>query len=152
MAQQFKRKIYPPVYVVLGCLLMAALDRYWPVTELIHSPWERAGYAVFAVGLLIVIWAAGSFRRERTPLIPFREPTALVEAGLYRITRNPMYLGMTLLLAGVAIRLGSLSPWLLIPVFVIVIDRRFIRQEEQLMEAQFGDSYRSYKGRVRRWL
>ena len=152
MALEIRRKIYPPMYLVFGCMLMAALHHYWPIAKLLMAPWNQAGLVVLAAGLLMLAWAAGSFRQRRTPLIPFREPTALVEGGLYRISRNPMYLGMVLVLAGLALRLGTVSPWLVIPLFILVIDRRFIRDEEQLMEAQFGDSYRDYRNRVRRWL
>ena len=152
MALKIRRKIYPPMYLVFGCLLMAALHHYWPVAILLAAPWNRSGFVVLAAGLLMLAWAAGSFRQQRTPLIPFREPTALVDSGLYRISRNPMYLGMVLVMTGLAIRLGTVSPWLVIPLFVLVIDRRFIRDEERLMEAQFGASYREYCERVRRWL
>ena len=152
MAIKIKRKIYPPMYLVFGCVLMAMMHRYWPIGTLIETPWKLLGLVVLAAGLLILAWAAGSFRRQRTPLIPFREPTALVEGGLYRFSRNPMYLGMVLVMAGLALRLGTASPWLVIPLFVLIIDHRFIRDEERLMEAQFGDSYRQYRRRVRRWL
>jgi protein-S-isoprenylcysteine O-methyltransferase Ste14 len=152
MALKIRRKIYPPMYLVFGCLLMAALHHYWPVANLLTTPWNRAGFVLLGAGLLMLAWAAGSFRQRRTPLIPFREPTALVDSGLYRISRNPMYLGMVLVMAGLGLWLGTASPWLVVPVFILVIDRRFIRDEERLMEAQFGDSYREYRKRVRRWL
>lgn len=152
MALKIRRKIFPPMYLVFGCLLMWMLHRHWPVVGIVAGAWKGVGYLVLGAGLLILAGAAGSFRRHKTPLIPFKEPTALVEEGLYRISRNPMYLGMLLVLIGLAIRLGSASPWLVIPVFVIVIDRRFIRDEERLMEELFGDDFRRYRDRVRRWI
>ena len=93
-----------------------------------------------------------SFTRAGTPVVPFERSTTLVTGGSYRFTRNPMYLGMVLLLSGVAALLGTLSPWLVIPIFTAVIQTNFIRGEERFLEELFGDSYRAYKTRVRRWI
>ena len=93
-----------------------------------------------------------AFRGVGTGIVPFDPATALVTGGLYRYTRNPMYLGMVLLLVGVAIALGSLGAWLPIPVFVWIIQARFIVGEERFLEQTFGESYVAYKRGVRRWL
>ena len=67
-------------------------------------------------------------------------------------TRNPMYLGLTLTLVGIATLLGSLSPWLVVPAFAVAISRLFIRHEEQTLQERFGDEYLAYRKTVRRWI
>jgi protein-S-isoprenylcysteine O-methyltransferase Ste14 len=78
--------------------------------------------------------------------------SALVVDGPFRFTRNPVYLGMVLFLFGVGVLLGSLTPFLVIPLFALVIDRRFVRVEEAMLTKAFGPSYSAYQSRVRRWL
>jgi protein-S-isoprenylcysteine O-methyltransferase Ste14 len=78
--------------------------------------------------------------------------TALVQHGLYRWSRNPMYLGAVLLVAGVAVLLGSLSPLVVVIAFFVVLQEVFIRREERLLEQTFGERYRIYRTSVRRWL
>ena len=76
----------------------------------------------------------------------------LLTTGLYRFSRNPIYLGMTLTLLGWGLVLGSLGALLLVPLFPPWIERLFIRTEEAMLEDQFGDAYRAYAARTRRWL
>lgn len=110
--------------------------------------------AIAGAGLLIDIVSVAAFIRARTtvnPLAP-EKANALVISGLYRVSRNPMYLGMALVLAGWAIWLGQ--PLTLLPVaaFVALIEVMQIRPEEKALEEKFGDDYRRYKKRVRRWI
>jgi protein-S-isoprenylcysteine O-methyltransferase Ste14 len=85
-------------------------------------------------------------------VVPFSDATVLVTAGPYRFTRNPMYLGMAGILAGTAIWLGSITPWLVLPAFMRLIAERFIAPEEAMLERAFGSRYREYCAAVRRWL
>jgi len=78
--------------------------------------------------------------------------TALVTTGPYRYTRNPMYLGLAFLYAGIALAFGLLWALAALPVVLLVVDRVVIPPEERHLEAQFGDEYRAYKSRVRRWI
>jgi protein-S-isoprenylcysteine O-methyltransferase Ste14 len=103
-------------------------------------------------GILMSAAGASSFRKAGTPVIPFETSTALVLGGLYRFTRNPMYLGMTIALLGAAVLFGTLGAFLPLPLFVWVIQTRFIAGEERFLEEIFGQQYLAYKRRVRRWL
>jgi protein-S-isoprenylcysteine O-methyltransferase Ste14 len=103
-------------------------------------------------GLAIAPIAALAFNRAGTPVIPFEPPTALLTGGLYRYTRNPMYLGMVSVLIGFALLSGSLGAGLPIPIFIWVIRKHFILGEERFLEEIFGASYKIYKSKVRRWL
>ena len=124
--------------------------------------WPRAGaWWVWAVALglalaggALALAGLAEFRRVRTtfnPLAPQRA-SALVTTGVYRITRNPMYLGMLLVLAGWAWWLGSAAAWLGLPLSVLALNRLQIQPEERAMRQRFGDEYQRYAARVRRWL
>jgi len=96
--------------------------------------------------------SAGMFKMVETGLEPFDEATVLVTGGFYRVTRNPMYMGMFLMLLGVALLCGNIGALFPIPVFVLVIRNNFVLGEERFMEAAFGQQYLDYKSNVRRWV
>ena len=98
------------------------------------------------------LWARLLFVQVGTTVKPFQESSELVILGPFHVTRNPMYLSMTVLLLGLAVLLGSLTPFFVIPLFVLIINRRFIPAEESMLERRFGESYRNYQQRVRRWI
>jgi protein-S-isoprenylcysteine O-methyltransferase Ste14 len=147
-----KRKIIPPIYALLALGAMATLHSYWPVRRFLTLPYSLVGGLWIALGLVLIGSAMGGFRRAGTPVIPFEPSTALVTSGIYRYTRNPMYLGLTMVLIGCALLFGSLGALLPIPVFLLIIEFRFVRGEERFLEEIFGDTYLEYKRRVRRWL
>jgi len=147
-----KRKIKPPIYLLLALLLMEAMHRWLPLGQLWGTPLSYAGIALLVLGAVMTILSAAAFQRAGTGIVPFEEATALVTSGFFRHTRNPMYLGMVLILLGVAVLRGSLGAFLPIPLFVWVIQSQFIHGEERFMEAAFGGAYLDYKRRVRRWL
>lgn len=126
---------------------------YYPIVELISSPWSRLGYLVISVGILLDFWSLGLFFKADTTFHPLKlhETSSLVTDGMYRLTRNPMYLGLALILTGWAILLSQLTPFFLLPLFVWLINSQQIQHEERVLEEKFGDVYRAYKNRVRRW-
>lgn len=110
------------------------------------------GACFISFGLFLDIFAVLLFRKANTPLIPFHEMTFQVETGPYRITRNPMYLGMVLIQLGVIIILGNPLGLIPLAIFVWTIQTKFIEGEERYMEELFGEKYLNYKKRVRRWI
>jgi len=96
--------------------------------------------------------SAHLFKKAGTGIKPFDEATTLVKDGFYRYSRNPMYLGMCLMLTGSAFLMGSIGALLPIPVFVLIIRNKFVAAEERFLEASFGERYLEYKSTVRRWL
>lgn len=104
-----------------------------------------AGSAIIAAGII-------SFRRAKTPVEPWKPARALVTDGLYRHTRNPMYLGMMVFYAGMTILRTSLGAALLLPVLIVIIQSRVITREELHLLTVFGKDYTDYCRRVRRWL
>src|SRR5947209_2866845 len=142
----------PPFYFLCSLILELGLHFGIPVVRIIPSPWHSIGLLPIVGGVVIGGAAVLQFRRADTSLKPSDKPTALVTGGPFRVTRNPMYLGMLLLLLGTAIILGTLTP-LLVPIaFAYLITSRFIRFEEAFMHEQFGEPYVSYCRAVRRWL
>ncbi len=151
------RKIIPPAYLLTSLLLMFILDRYLPFQNIISSTFDYPDFNYMAtfVGLCGFALTASSalyFKKSATAIRPFETSTALVKGGPYRFTRNPMYLGMVLILIGTAIYLGSLTPWFVIPVFFLIIQECFIKHEEPFLENIFGKEYQDYKCKVRRWI
>lgn len=147
-----RRPIYPPVYLLTSVVLMVALHLLAPVRQVVPAPWRYMGVILIVAGPWVVLWAAGIFRKAETTIKPFETSSTLVVRGPYRVSRNPIYLGMVVGLLGVGIVAGSITPFLVVPVFAYLIDRRFIRREEAMLAQVFGAQYESYKAAVRRWL
>jgi protein-S-isoprenylcysteine O-methyltransferase Ste14 len=145
--------IRPPIAWALAVLAGLALD--WLVQlpfvpVMLPAGW--LGATVFALALALAVWAIVTMTRAGSS-VPTNLPTAtIVETGPYRVTRNPIYLGMFLGLAGLAIAFDSL--WLLVALaaFALVIRYGVVAREEAYLERRFGDVYRRYRARVRRWL
>ena len=143
----------PPLLLVLVlAITMLVLDRALPLFRVLQPPVAYLGAAPAALGVLIVLISAGIFRLRKTTINPFGEPAVMVQDGFYRLSRNPMYLGMLLVLIGVGLWLGNVFALLLAPAFVAIMTRWYIVREEQLLEDRFGDVYRVYRTRVRRWV
>ena len=145
-------KLLPPVYFFLSVLLIVALHYALPGPHIISGSARYLGIVLMGAGLGFAFWARMLFVQMGTTVKPFQESSELVVMGPFNVTRNPMYLSMVVFLLGLAVLLGSLTPFFVVPIFVWIIDRRFIRMEEGMLMARFGDSYRAYQGRVRRWI
>lgn len=148
---EHRHPILPPFYLLGGLAAMLVLHFFLPGLRVIPMPWAMAGTFLMVAGLALTITGAQTFHRVETPVRPFEESTTLVTHGPFRLSRNPMYLGMFTALVGTAALLGTLTPWVVPPVFAAVIHHFFIVPEEKLMEQTFGNEYRSYRSRVGRW-
>jgi protein-S-isoprenylcysteine O-methyltransferase Ste14 len=146
------KKALPPTYFYAAIVLMVALHLVLPLVHWVRWPWRFAGVLFLVAGSVLNVWADGLFKKHDTEVKPFRESSSVVVEGPFRFSRNPMYLGGILSLVGVGLLLGSLSPFLVVPVAAVVMTYRFILQEERDMERQFGERYLEYKRRVRRWI
>ena len=114
--------------------------------------WLIPGLGLIVVGLALGLVAVITVRRAGSTIRVDRPVTALVVNGPYRWTRNPIYLGLALLSAGIAVAANALWPLLSLPVVLTLVRRRHIEREERYLEAKFGTTYLAYKARVRRWL
>lgn len=142
----------PPLYFALAVVSMFLLHRWLPIVDLIGPPLSWLGWLLIFGGIALAIWAERLFSYAGTGVRPFTPSTELVVAGPYRLTRNPMYLGMMLVLLGGFLLAGSLGSFLVIPVFFWRIHTHFVLPEEDHMGEHFGEAYEIFKGRTRRWL
>jgi protein-S-isoprenylcysteine O-methyltransferase Ste14 len=114
--------------------------------------WNLAGMAPIAFGVWINLAADRAIHRAGTTVKPFGTPTALITDGVYGISRHPMYLGFTAILIGVAVLLAVLTPFLVVVVFVLLMEAAFIKVEEHNLEHAFGRVWLEYRRKVRRWI
>jgi protein-S-isoprenylcysteine O-methyltransferase Ste14 len=144
----------PPVVVFLVCLsLLILFDNYLPGISFPGIPWWIITIPVM-VGLVVALTGVIQFSMRSTTVNPHRpgNTTTLVTDGIYRFTRNPMYLGLLLLMVAAVLKLGNIFGILIVAIFILYMNRFQIRPEEQAMEEKFGDAYRNYKQDVRRWI
>lgn len=147
-----KRIIYPPIWLVFGVIGIFALNEFAPGVRYTGPLSQAVGGVIMLIGLALLVVSGGLFTRAGTGQVPFRDVKVLVTHGLYAHTRNPMYLAMALILLGVAITVGALSALLIPPLFLVIMQWRYVRPEEAVLRAVFGEDYRAYCARVRRWL
>ena len=145
------RRIMPTSYLLVSLLIMILLHLFIPLGRVLPTPWNLGGLIPLGTGLALNLIADRAFRRARTPVRPLESPAVLLEDGVFRITRNPMYLGFVLVLLGIATLLGSAAPFVVIPCFAALMDRVFIPIEEANLERSFGEAWLRYRSRVRRW-
>lgn len=145
----------PPVIQFLICgLLMWGITMLLPALDLNLPLFEYAGSVLIAAGVILLILALIAFARARTTVNPVEPEHAntLVTAGLYQISRNPMYLAMALILLGGALRLGNIGAFIAPALFVWSITMFQIKPEERALQTIFGEHFTAYRQQTRRWL
>ena len=145
-------RILPPAWFFIAILLQLFGHFAVPVDQVVSWPWDLFGAALIFAGFGFTVYADWQFKRANTPVHPYERPQKLVTEGVFAFSRNPMYLGLTLALLGIAMVLGTVTPFVVPPLFAWFITVRFIRNEEAILAAQFGEAYQAYARRVRRWL
>ncbi len=150
----FATRIPPPLYALATGAGIWALDRCLPGLPPMRTPWDKLGWLLVAIGISLDAWAIGLFLSTRTTVNPMRpeRTSRLVVSGVYRFSRNPMYLGLVFSLCGWTLLVGS-PLWLpLVGLFMRVLDVVQIGPEEKALRARFGEAYLSYTREVGRWL
>lgn len=149
------RVLFPPPLIYLGGLALGIVAEHLmnlPTLGLQSTVRELSGGILAVLGQVVSFAGAGTFRRRGTAVLPFKPASCLVTSGIYRWTRNPMYVGMAVTYAGVAIFVNSLAALVLLPVVLAIIQTQVIAREEAYLERAFGNDYAAYKKKVRRWL
>lgn len=142
---------YPPVWLLALAVLAHVLGEVGP--DLAVPAWPPAmGTGLVGTGLALMAAAGWEFMRARTTIVPHRAPGALITSGVFRYSRNPIYLADVLILAGLILRWEAWLALPLVPALVVVLDRRFIRPEEARLRAGFGAAAEDFMRRTRRWL
>jgi protein-S-isoprenylcysteine O-methyltransferase Ste14 len=145
-------RIPPPIYFLSGLIVMIVLNSLLPIGHWLPFPWRYFGIIIIALGLILSLGSGIFFRKLGTNPRPGTRANVLVTKGAFRYTRNPMYLGLIIMLTGVGILLGSFSPLIVIPVVFLILHTQFVLREEKWMGEWFGDSYLKYKRETPRWL
>ncbi|MBP2280806.1 protein-S-isoprenylcysteine O-methyltransferase Ste14 [Psychrobacter sp. PL15] len=147
-------KVPPPLQALIIGAVMYGVSRMFPALQfsLVGSAW--LGAILTIIGLGISIMGVTEFKKAQTTINPHvpHNSTSLVTNGIYRYTRNPMYLGLVLVLSGWGLYLSNLLAFALIPIFIIYISHFQIQPEERIMAKKFGNKYQVYLAKVRRWL
>ncbi len=146
------RQLISPVLTLICLGIMFLLNWLCPLVSIVRPPVNLSGLLVIGIGFGVCFTAHGQFKRVGTTLYPFNEPGKLVTDGLFRYTRNPMYLGLSVFLAGAWLLLGSLSPLGVVAAFLLIADRWYIAYEEKRLAAVFGKAYKDYQANTPRWI
>ncbi len=143
---------WPPVWLLLSMFVAWGLARYLPSLTIDFVGQREIGFGLMGLGLLIMTLAAMEMLRAHTTLVPRRDPDALVTTGLYRISRNPIYLADWIVLFGWIVYLGVPLAFPLLWVFPKVIEKRFIAGEEARIRDHFGEKFDDWAKKTRRWI
>jgi protein-S-isoprenylcysteine O-methyltransferase Ste14 len=142
----------PPLIYLLPLLAGLMFDSPWSAGRLAATGWMVAGAVLFLAGAALLLAGAPKHRRAGTSIEPWKPTTAIIDDGVYGYSRNPLYLAMALVYAGVAVAGGSIAALVLLIPALLVIRYYVIAREEAYLDARFGATYQAYKAKVRRWL
>jgi len=145
-------RVAPVAYYLAGLIAGFAHDLLLGIVPTLPLPLRPIGAVALVFGLTIGGLGLFALHRAGTAIDPMRSTTALVTGSVYRVTRNPAYLGLTLAYAGVAVLGTSAASLLLLPIVVLLISTLVIQREEHYLSAIFGIAYEDYRRKVRRWL
>ena len=141
-----KTKIPPPVYMLIMAYIMWLLDKFLPLYNWLNSPWNKLGLIIIGMAVLLDIWSLLLFFHAKTTPNPMKPGSTshLITSGLYRYSRNPMYLGLLVMLIGWGLYLGSLGPLSMLPLFTWLLTKQQIEPEEAILMGKFGPEYKDY--------
>ncbi len=146
-------KLLPPFLFLLFVLAIALINAFSNEHLLISFPYNVLGLPILAIGLITAMAGKRVFKKLEANVMTFDEPTLLITQGIYQYTRNPMYLGFAVALAGFCILAGASTMSLLLTAsFIVITDRWYIAYEEKMMRKKFGSDYETYCQSVRRWI
>lgn len=147
------KKILPPVLFVLFIIVMGVICWRMGSPHNIYYPYSLIGLPFVVAGLMLAVAGKMLFRKLGTNIMTFDEPDKLVTEGVFKYTRNPMYLGLVVAMLGFSLLMGSaITSILLTALFLLITDRWYIAFEEQVMHRKFGLDYEEYCRKVRRWI
>ncbi len=146
------KKVFPPTYLLVAIILILLLHFTFPVATIVRNPLNLMGLFPLLIGVVLNLIADRDFKQYQTTVKPYEESATLLTEGVYRYSRHPMYLGFVLVLFGISLLLGSISPYVVVLMFAILMDIIFIRVEEEMLSETFQEEWRQYKSKVRKWI
>ena len=144
--------VHPPIIALMFIVIAYFLGRFVPLPLPVPGILRSIGLVLTFVGFLLGIGAFMEFRKARTTLDPHGSSKQVVTSGIYRFTRNPIYLGFLLMVIGLPLNSGLYWGIVMAPFYVFIMNGLIIQHEEAYLERKFGETYTSYTSRVRRWL
>jgi len=148
----FEKRMLPPTCLLIAVVLMVVLGYFLPVAHLIPRWWNLVGVVPIILGIILDLLADRFFRQVHATVKQGGKPAVLAVGGVYAISRNPMYLGFELILVGIAVLLGSVSPWAVVAGFGFLVQRAYICNEERVLARKFGDLWKGYCKHTPRWI
>lgn len=145
-------KQYPLLIMVILMISGWFLSRLWPMETGAEPLCRWGGYLLLGCGIVLILLTGGQFLLRKTTFNPTEAPSRLVTTGLYAKSRNPMYLGMVLVLAGFQGVVGFIPGIILVLLYFLYLNVKIIPEEEKRVESVFGREYWDYKGKTRRWI
>jgi protein-S-isoprenylcysteine O-methyltransferase Ste14 len=142
----------PPLVYVAGLLAGWLLERKYPLTSLPRNFSIVAAIVLILAGMALARSGALAIWKANSSIIPIKPTTAVVSHGVFQFTRNPMYAGLVVIYAGIALLIRSAWAFILLPLVILAVDRLVIAKEERYLGGKFGEQYVSYKNKVRRWI
>ncbi len=146
------KNIHPPVVTLFYIIAAYTLKWSIPIPYAVPSILRIAAFALMIIGFALAAAAFVEFRKAKTTLNPHGSVTTMATNGVYRFTRNPIYLGFLLMVIGFPLQSGTYWGLVIAPLFIESINSLVIKHEETYLERKFGKEYTEYKSRVRRWL
>ena len=146
------KNIHPPIIALMFIVLAYFLGRLVPLPFVAPAILRNLGLLMTFIGFLLGMGAFLEFRNERTTVDPHGSSQHVVTSGIYRFTRNPIYLGFLLMVIGLPLNSGFYWGVVMAPFYIFLMNRLVIEHEEDYLEKKFGKTYASYKAQVRRWL
>ena len=146
------QKLVPPILFLLCLVVMFILNSIFPIDYWLKSPLNLLGILPIMIGFLSLFTTLNQYRKIRTEINTFKQPNKLITNGFFKYSRNPIYLGFTLVLLGAATLFGNVAAIIPVVFFFLLSNFWYIPFEEKNLEKFFGDSYLTYKSHVRRWI
>lgn len=144
--------VHPNVFLLAWAVIGFGSNRLWPLPLPSSGTISLGGYVLWGVGGILLVWAQVEFRRHKTTDSHSKPTTTLITSGPFRLSRHPVYVGLTSIMLGIAIVYHSTWSLVLTIPFVIAVQRLTVVKEEAYLEREFADTYRNYRRRVRQWL
>ena len=141
----------PPLLYVAALLVVLVLRRFWPLPVVSHAMALWPAVALVVSGLGILIWGRRALETAGTNTDPRRPATAIVTSGPFRFSRNPLYVSITLMYGGLTLAANTWWGAIVLVPLLVVVHRGVVLREERYLERKFGDAYRQYRSRVRRY-
>ena len=146
------RRIMPTTYFLVLMTLSVLAHFIIPIHKLFYPPVTYTGFILLILGIILNIWTDRLFKVNNTTVKPHLDPNTLITSGPFKVSRHPMYLGMTLTLLGVAVIQGTVISFIFPVIFVVLMEILFIPLEESKLKSSFGQNYLDYLKKVRKWV